>query len=330
MTGQDTMPRCMYCRCQEERNGLAQLLEENGHRQGEAGSHVLRDQEDRYSVTGLAAGELAMVMWVRHSGRWQCYHPEVFHDQKLVMEPEDTRRFRQNWTVDDETMRAAGWGWREARTTTPARRMSSPCWALTPRARMPDVITCSTARPWRETSTRPWPVGQETLDDLDFAAAARLLREVPELLGECRCQSEAEWVLGVGLRPHEVILVTGQEGDRLTRGDLITAGSLMMDNAMAGQDDRLLEEEGREALRSSTWMHRGALPKREELEMEGARLSEAAREMMSPIAELREAAGDGDAERRYRTERLRVMLQHGLAPEGAERVLEQVLEEKVE
>ena len=134
--------------------------------------------------------------------------------------------------------------------------------------------------------------GARTLDDLDFAAAARLLREVPELLGECRCQSEAEWVLGVGLRPHEVILVTGQEGDRLTRGDLITAGSLMMDNAMAGQDDRLLEEEGREALRSSTWMHRGALPKREELEMEGARLSEAAREMMSPIAELREAAGD--------------------------------------
>ena len=164
--------------------------------------------------------------------------------------------------------------------------------------------------------------GARTLDDLDFATAAKLLREVPELLGECRCQDFNEWVLGVGLRPHEVILVTGQEGDRLTRNDLITAGSLLMDNAMAGQDDSLLEEAGREVLRTSTWIHRGMMPKREELEIEGARLSEAARGMVAAVRELREAAGDEGAERRYRTERLRVMLQHGLAPLGAERVLE--------
>ena len=55
MTGNETMPRCMYSRCQEGRKELAKLLEENAHLQGQAGSHVLRDQDDRYSVTGLAA-----------------------------------------------------------------------------------------------------------------------------------------------------------------------------------------------------------------------------------------------------------------------------------
>ena len=318
MEVRETIPRCMYCRCQEERNDLAQLLVENSHLQGEAGSHVLRDQEDRYSVTGLAAGELAGVMWVRHGGRWQCYHPEVFHDQKLVMEP-GTRRFRQNWTVDDETMeRLTGEAGSPDHDTCPEDVLA--LLGVDTEGTVPGVIMLN--REALEGEYAAMAGGAGTLDDLDFATAAKLLREVPELLGECRCQDFNEWVLGVGLRPHEVILVTGQEGDRLTRNDLITAGGLLMDNAMAGQDDSLLEEAGREVLRTSTWIHRGMMPKREELELEGARLSEAARGMVAAVAELREAAGDEGAERRYRTERLRVMLQHGLAPLGAERVLE--------
>ena len=336
MTGRTA--RCMYCRRQEGRNELARILEENPHLQGRPGSHVLRDQQDGYSVTGLAAGELAGVIWVQHGGRWQCFHPETFQDQSIVKEA-GKNRYQQNWTVDDDTMELLI----EAAGTPDHDTCPEEVFALL------GINTDTWPDPGQVELNRAALAGEHArlagearaLDELDFRTAARLLREVPGLLEECGCQSEEEWLLSQDLLPHQIILPTGEPGAQLDRDDLIIAGMLSEAGTAGDGDERQLER-GWRVLRDSTWLWQAKLRSLEDNRMpvRGARLSDVALELREPVMERREAhrrfmdSGNQQNSReirrlqeqsdRYDRTRLQVMWKHGLAPPGAERVLEEL------
>lgn len=319
----EEMPRCMYCRRQEGRNELAGILEANTGLQGEVGSHLLRDGSGRFSVTGMAADRMAGALWVRHEGRFHCFHPEWFHDQSLVLIP-GTRRYRQNWAVDDRTMeQLIHEGGAPDRESCPEEVLNML--GIDTENEVPGIITLN--RSVLDGEHAELAGGATTLDDLDFMTAARLLREVPELLDGCRCQTLEEWLLDINLRPEQIILLTGDPADVLTEDDLILAAAVM---EAPERVKKLDAEDGRQVLRASTWMHRGRMPPASEANPAGAGLSAAALDLREPLEELGQAEGRlrAGAERRYREARLEVMHRHGLAPEGAEQVLEKLKGER--
>ena len=67
---------CYYCEASHERLKLAEALESGRYQQlppAERNSGLLRDPEDRYSVTGVATAELAPTIWVKTTDMWAAY-----------------------------------------------------------------------------------------------------------------------------------------------------------------------------------------------------------------------------------------------------------------
>ena len=184
--------RCNNCEAQKYREILAQILMNSIHLQGERGMNPpLRDKYNRYSVTGMAAATMTPALWVLAEGQWRYFHPEWFYNQDAISLP-GTRRFRQEWKVDGEKLQEleehAGDG------------IISAC---------PEEVFCVLGintdvsrlhleireHELNEEQTRLIGRKAKHLDQLDFAAAAQLLREVPKLLDACRCGEPKDWIL---------------------------------------------------------------------------------------------------------------------------------------
>ena len=295
------------CDAQGNRNALAQALMDNTHLQGERGINPpLRDKYNRYSVTGMAAATLTPALWVLAEGQWRYFHPEWFYDQEMIRLP-GTRQFRQEWKVDREKLNEleerAGDGIVQA---------------------CPEEVSCALGLKG-ETETLHLQLRRETLneeqrrmigpkathlDQLDFAGAARLLREAPEILEPCSCGEPPEWMLSMNLWPDAIIECTEDPGDRLEPEDIVLAGMLFRTGMIGDGDERQMMH-GRHALRDALISQTGRrIPMIAEPPTTGARLTQAARE-------LRKAAGE------CREEHRRFIRQNGWARPENFRILEE-------
>ena len=311
--------RCNNCEAQQYRGILAQTLMNSIHLQGERGMNPpLRDKYNRYSVTGMAAATLTPALWVWADGQWRYFHPEWFYDQEMIRLP-GTRQFRQEWKVDREKLHeleeSAGDGIVQA---------------------CPEEVTCALGLK-DETETLHLQLRRETLneeqrrmigpkathlDQLDFAAAARLLREAPEILEPCSCGEPQAWRLSMNLWPNAIIECTEDPGDRLEPEDLVLAGMLFR-TGMIGDGD------GRDAFREALISQIGRrIPVNVEPPTTGARLTQAARELRKAAVECREehrrfirqngwARPENfrileEANRKYDDARLAALRKHGL------------------
>ena len=168
------------CRHQDMRRELARALLENRHLESREEDPPLRDRYGRYSVTGMAAESLTPAVWVWSQGNWRYFHPQEIPESIPAEHP----------------IRAAA-------RSGPTRELEMT----------PDTLTELEDRPGSG-QTRGYPewvaealgipgglgessgieIDPETghagrLDDLGFTGPSELLRESPELIGECGCRS---------------------------------------------------------------------------------------------------------------------------------------------
>ena len=281
----DQQQRCSSCGTQGNRNALAQALMDNTHLQGERGINPpLRDKYNRRSVTGMAAETLTPAVWVLAEGRWRYFHPEWFYQQEMIILPR-TRRFRREWRVDPEML-----AWLENHAGDGILQIC------------PEEVGCALGLSG-ETETLHLQLRREKLneeqrrmigpkathlDQLDFAAAARLLRETPELLERCSCGEPPDWMLSMNLCPDDIIEYTEDPGDRLEREDIILAGMLFRTGMIGDGDERQMMH-GRDALRDALRSQAGRrVPANAEPPTRGTRLTQVARELREAARECRE------------------------------------------
>ena len=220
--------RCRNCEAKQTREILARILMKSVHLQGERQiDPPLRDRYNRYSVTGIAADTLTPGMWVWTDGLWRYFHPEWFSDWDLIS-PQGTnwdliplpgedwdliplpgagqegpltsmteaRYFRREWRVDREKLQEleehAGPG------------IISACpeeifYVLGVNTDLNQLRLEIRKEGLNKEQTRLIDRNTKYLDELDFPAAARLLREVPELLDKCRCNEPEDSTSGLKL-----------------------------------------------------------------------------------------------------------------------------------
>ncbi len=187
----ETPGPCEYCQGEEHRLALAGTLESGGYReQPREKRHAgrLRDSQDRYTVTGVAAHALCPTVWVRTEEGWAAYWyeeitPEAWESGARAMprevrnpDPEQLARLQRHAGNGDTTgcpeITAHLLGIIE--NERHADRLEMAPRALTPRQREDAGIPGN--------GQRPLPI-----DLLDFGTAASLIRALPRLMGDCAC-----------------------------------------------------------------------------------------------------------------------------------------------
>ena len=176
--------RCETCETKQDRETLAQTLTNNIHLQGERQINPpLRDKYNRYSVTGIAADTLTWALWVWTEGLWRYFDTEWFYNEDVICLP-GTKQRRQDWRVNREKLQEL--------EQLAGDSIINSCpeevfYVLGINTDVNQLHLEIRKQELNEEQTRL--IGRKTkyLDQLDFPAAARLLREVPELLEACSC-----------------------------------------------------------------------------------------------------------------------------------------------
>ena len=77
----EAAPPCNYCRAAPARTRLADALMSGRYQQAERPGllSLLRDERDRYSISGVATAELTNSVWVRKKPDWQVYPQDEFN-----------------------------------------------------------------------------------------------------------------------------------------------------------------------------------------------------------------------------------------------------------
>ena len=192
MTEKDSKGQCKYCEGKDMRETLAEALESGRYEEQPAEprhSHAqLRDSQDRYTITGVAVDAMFPFLWIRNQGNWYAFDheqiPEEWQRRDLPREmPEITQE-------EFEEIESGGSG---DSTICPER---TACFlGLHINHEHPQIleINCSILTP-KQKEEAGIPRGQTKnypLNMLGFQAAAKLLREEPNLLvGDCTCDQE--------------------------------------------------------------------------------------------------------------------------------------------
>ena len=183
-----TQEKCFYCEQADQRKELADLLEKNPHLESHQEDPPLRDERDLYSVTGLATEMMTPSVWVWHQQQWHHYHPQDFPDTTLL------RKFGADQTAgeitadDDMIHELTEHGGDPETWQCPEWTLALlGVWAFN---LIPDQITLNREALNREQAMIAGKA--RTLDQLGFRKATILLREAPELIGECRCGKNDE------------------------------------------------------------------------------------------------------------------------------------------
>ncbi len=178
--------KCFYCQGREGRETLSSALLANVHLQSRHRRMPLLDHYGLYSVTGLAAAVLAPGTWVRTPNGWSWHWAESIRHPELVTEP-GTNRTMYQVRLDEDDLRTlethSGTGY--------VHTCPEPVFAALGIGTEVDPEYLAINRAGLTSEHRKLiSTKARWLDELDFAAAGILLREAPELLGECRCGEE--------------------------------------------------------------------------------------------------------------------------------------------
>ena len=192
MTENNSEDPCKYCEGKDMREALADALESGKYQEQpvqERHSHAqLRNSQDRYSVTGVAADTLFPFLWIKKEDQWHALDPERIPQEWQIKNLHGEITSLSQDELEEITSQEPG-----DSTTCPERLAC--LLGLHTNYEHPQVIEirCSllTASEKREAGiyrkqTRDYP-----LNMLGFQAAAKLLRKEPNLLvGDCTCNPE--------------------------------------------------------------------------------------------------------------------------------------------
>ena len=183
---------CSYCEGAEMREKLAQALESGRYREQPAWARhpqmELRNQDDRYSITGVAADVLMPCLWVRNQGSWHVFDfehlPEKWHRRNL---PHETTSMNEE---DFQEILETGAG-----ESIICPEQAACTLGLHTNHEHPNIleIRCPLLSDDQKKEARiPLEqTGLYPLNMLDFRAAARLLRDEPNILeGDCTCSQD--------------------------------------------------------------------------------------------------------------------------------------------
>ena len=192
MTENNSEDPCKYCEGKDMREALADALESGKYQEQpaqERHSHAqLRNSQNQYSVTGVAADALFPFLWIKNEGNWRAFDSERIPEEWQKRElPHEMTSLSQD-QFDELTSKEPG-------DSTGCPERTACLLGLHVNHEHPQVIEirCSllTASEKKEAGiyrkqTRDYP-----LNMLGFQAAAKLLREEPNLLaGDCTCNPE--------------------------------------------------------------------------------------------------------------------------------------------
>ena len=182
---------CEYCEGKRYRLALAGTLEDGDYREQprrERHAERMRDFQDRYTVTGVAAHALCPTVWVRTEDAWTAYRHEEITDEAWEGGARAMPREVRNPDPEqlERLLRRAGGGdivgcpeitahlLGIIENERHADRLEIDPRVLTPQQREDAGIPGNRHRP-------------VPIDLLDFRTAASLIRDVPRLMGHCTC-----------------------------------------------------------------------------------------------------------------------------------------------
>lgn len=191
----DSNTDCTYHNAAPARLELADALESGKYRQMPREDRLnclLRDTDNRYSITGVATAELTQSVWVKYDDMWRVHPFEAFHHAfpKMKNVPNEFTQPHENFIhrleehsgngtnqgCPEETACALGIHEDREGSTHPELLWFNAS-AITPEQK-------ATAR-----IPRDWTL-HYLLDTLDFNLAATLLRQYPDILeGCCTCEA---------------------------------------------------------------------------------------------------------------------------------------------
>ena len=176
---------CMYGQHRENRDRLAGFLMNGEYQEQPQRPRLdptlrpMRDEEDRYTITGVATDALTPAVWVSAKGEWTAYHMELIPSSWYRKDPSDRLVLRNTEDLDEDMVAElenhAGKG-----DTQHCPEETALLLGIDEHLSVPiDVIEIN-----QDCGTPGLPV---FLDSLSFQDAARLLATVPDLLGKCSC-----------------------------------------------------------------------------------------------------------------------------------------------
>lgn len=177
--------KCSYCEHTDTRRELADTLAKGAHPEQPQRPRLdptlrpMRDGQDRYTITGVATDVLTPTVWVKAKNEWTAYHMELIPPSWYWRDDRNCLVLRDTEDLDDDMIAEltahAGSGDVEHCPEETALRLGIDEHRSVPI----DVVEINP-----ECGIPGLPV---FLDSLNFEDAARLLRTVPNLRGECSC-----------------------------------------------------------------------------------------------------------------------------------------------
>ena len=191
--------RCEFCRGKETRNGLAEALLSGKYQEQHEPweTNPLRDENDRYTVTGVACAAVSPIVWVRYPENWRDpwtnspgFWKAVWIDELMHVLP--NRRGYENQQADNlneselDALDDIGAGDSQGCPEITAHNLGL-------REKNNLIVVTAGAIPPEDrerVGIRRSQTGEYPIDRMKFAEAAKILTEHPESLGECRCNSQ--------------------------------------------------------------------------------------------------------------------------------------------